>query len=82
MSFLFQVGDGTTSVVVLASELLREAEKLIEQRIHPQNIVAGWRMATKVARDALEAQAKDHGDDDVKFREDLLNIARYKFRIF
>ena len=63
-------------MVVLASELLREAEKLIEQRIHPQNIVAGWRMATKVARDALESQAKDHGDDDVKFREDLLNIAR------
>merc|ERR1712012_894399 len=71
-----EVGDGTTSVVVLASELLREAEKLIDQRIHPQNIVAGWRMATKAARDALEAQAKDHGDDDAKFREDLMNIAR------
>merc|ERR1712158_267274 len=54
----------------------REAEKLIDQRIHPQNIVAGWRMATKVARDALEAQAKDHGNDAEKFREDLLNIAR------
>merc|ERR1712012_866369 len=71
-----EVGDGTTSVVVLASELLREAEKLIDQRIHPQNIVAGWRMATKAARDALEAQAKDHGNDAEKFREDLLNIAR------
>ena len=33
-----EVGDGTTSVVVFASELLREAEKLIEQRIHPQTI--------------------------------------------
>jgi len=77
-----EVGDGTTSVVVFASELLREAEKLIEQRIHPQNIVAGWRKATKVARDALEAQAKDNGDDEVKFREDLLNIARYIFIIF
>ena len=31
-----EVGDGTTSVVVLASELIREAEKLIESRIHPQ----------------------------------------------
>ena len=71
-----EVGDGTTSVVVFASELLREAEKLIEQRIHPQTIVAGWRKATKVARAALEAQAKDHGDDEEKFREDLLNIAR------
>merc|ERR1712213_198453 len=71
-----EVGDGTTSVVVLASELLREAEKLIDQRIHPQNIVAGWRLATKAARETLEAQAKDHGDDETKFREDLLNIAR------
>ena len=34
-------------------------------------------MATKAARDALEAQAKDHGNDAEKFREDLLNIARY-----
>lgn len=71
-----EVGDGTTSVVVFASELLREAEKLIEQRIHPQTIVAGWRKATKIAREALEAQAKDHGDDAEKFREDLMNIAR------
>merc|ERR1712012_812563 len=69
-------GDGTTSVVVFASELLREAEKLIEQRIHPQTIVAGWRQATKIARAALEDQAKDNGDDDAKFREDLMNIAR------
>merc|ERR1712213_119918 len=71
-----EVGDGTTSVVVFASELLREAEKLIEQRIHPQTIVAGWRQATKIARAALEGQAKDHGDDEEKFREDLMNIAR------
>lgn len=71
-----EVGDGTTSVVVLASELIREAEKLIDMRIHPQTIVAGWRQATKVARKALEDQAKDHGDDVEKFREDLMNIAR------
>ena len=71
-----EVGDGTTSVVVFASELIREAEKLIEMRIHPQTIVAGWRKATKVAREALESQAKDHGDDAEKFRLDLMNIAR------
>jgi len=71
-----EVGDGTTPVVVFASELLREAEKLIEQRIHPQTIVAGWRKATKAARTALESNSKDHGDDADKFREDLMNIAR------
>ena len=71
-----EVGDGTTSVVVFSSELIREAEKMIEMRIHPQTIVAGWRQATKVARQALESSAKDHGDDPNKFREDLMNIAR------
>merc|ERR1712165_660765 len=71
-----EVGDGTTSVVVFASELLKEAEKLIDMRIHPQTIVAGWRKATKVARGVLEANALDHGTDPEKFREDLMNIAR------
>ena len=36
-----QVGDGTTSVVVLAGELLREAEQLVNQKIHPMVIIAG-----------------------------------------
>lgn len=36
-----QVGDGTTSVVVLAGELLREAELLVNQKIHPMVIIAG-----------------------------------------
>merc|ERR1712226_1112088 len=71
-----EVGDGTTSITVLASELIREAEKLVEMRIHPQTIVAGWRMATKAAREALENAARDHGEDEEKFREDLMNIAR------
>ena len=34
-----EVGDGTTSVTVLAAELLREAEKLIERKIHPQTSI-------------------------------------------
>jgi len=36
-----EVGDGTTSVVVLAGELLREAEKLVASKIHPMTIIAG-----------------------------------------
>ena len=71
-----EVGDGTTSVVVLAGELLREAERLIQQRIHPMTIVKGWRLATDAARAALAASARDHGKDPAAFREDLLNIAR------
>merc|ERR1711963_747100 len=56
--------------------LLKEAEKLIDMRIHPQTIVAGWRKATKVARTVLEENALDHGTDPEKFREDLMYIAR------
>lgn len=40
-----EVGDGTTTVAVLAGELLREAEKLVQQKIHPQIIISGWRKA-------------------------------------
>lgn len=35
------MGDGTTSVVVLAGELLKEAEQLVNQKIHPMTIIAG-----------------------------------------
>lgn len=72
-----EVGDGTTSVVVFACELLKEAEQLIAtQKLHPQTIIAGWRKATAESRNALEKSAIDHGNDPVKFREDLMNIAR------
>jgi T-complex protein 1 subunit beta len=47
----------------LTGELLREAEKLIQQKIHPQTIIEGWRLATKVAREALVATAEDHSAD-------------------
>ena len=55
------MGDGTTSVTVLATELLKEAEKLIAAKLHPQTIIAGWRMATDCARKALTDSAEDNG---------------------
>jgi len=72
-----EVGDGTTSVCVLAGELLREAEKLIElHKLHPQTIIQGFRIACDVAREALNKSAIDNVKDKDKFKEDLLNIAR------
>ena len=50
-----EVGDGTTTVAVLASELLREAEKLVNQKIHPQIIIEGWRKARDEARKILNS---------------------------
>ncbi len=71
-----EVGDGTTSVTVLAAELLREAEKLVSQRMHPQTIIDGYRIAAKAALETLEAAAVDHSSDKAAFRKDLVAIAR------
>lgn len=70
------VGDGTTSVTVLSAELLREAEKLIEKRIHPQTIIEGYRIASAHALEALENVSVNNADDKEKFRRDLINIAK------
>ena len=56
-----EVGDGTTSVAILASELLKEAEALVSRKIHPQTIVDGFRKATECAKQALKDSSLDHG---------------------
>jgi len=52
-----EVGDGTTSVVVLAGALLENAESLIDQDVHPTIIVDGYRKAAKKAKQLLESIA-------------------------
>jgi T-complex protein 1 subunit alpha len=42
-----EVGDGTTSVVIIAAELLKNADELVKQKIHPTSIIAGYRFAMK-----------------------------------
>ena len=65
-----------TFELIAAAELLKEAEKLIDQKIHPQIIIAGWRKAVDVARDVLQESSKDNSANLEAFQEDLLNIAR------
>ena len=43
------MGDGTTSVVILAAELLKRANDLIKNKVHPTNIIAGYKLAAKEA---------------------------------
>jgi len=52
-----EAGDGTTTAVILAGELLKKAEDLIEQNIHPTVIAAGYRQASDRARGVLEKVA-------------------------
>jgi len=70
------VGDGTTTVAVLAGELLREAEKLVNQKIHPQIIINGYRLARDKARETLLKIAMNNSTDREQFRRDLVNIAK------
>ena len=71
-----EVGDGTTSVAVLCGELLREAEKLIDARVHPQTIAQGWRLAVKLARAELERCATSCADQGPEaFKADLIEVA-------
>jgi thermosome len=63
-----EVGDGTTTAVVLAGELLKQAEGLLEQEIHPTVIAAGYRAAADKSVEILKALAVNVSTKD----EDLL----------
>ncbi len=52
-----EVGDGTTTAVVLAGELLKQAEELLEQEIHPTVIAAGYRAASDKSMEILKGLA-------------------------
>jgi len=66
------VGDGTTTAVVLAGELLKKAEDLLDQNIHPTVLAKGYRLAEAEAQKILQKLAENVSLD----REDLLrNIA-------
>ena len=69
-----EVGDGTTTVAVLAGELLREAEALVQQKIHPQIIIQGWRLAVAEARKTLLTLSSDNNSEPEAFRRDLENV--------
>ncbi|MEE9237099.1 MAG: thermosome subunit beta [Thermoplasmata archaeon] len=49
-----ECGDGTTTAVVLAGELLKKSEELIDQNVHPTVIAQGYRMAADRSRETLE----------------------------
>jgi len=61
-----EVGDGTTTVVVLAGELLTRAEKLLDQEVHPTVIVEGYKKAAAKALEILQSLSIDIQSDDEK----------------
>ncbi|MHA2297938.1 MAG: thermosome subunit beta [Candidatus Hodarchaeales archaeon] len=68
-----EVGDGTTTVVVLAGELLKHAEDLLDEDVHPQILVEGYRKASEKAFEFLKELANQV---DPKDKSILKQIAR------
>jgi thermosome len=66
------VGDGTTTTVVLAGELLKKAEELLDQNIHPTLIVSGYR---KAVQKAIETINKVAVPVDINDSKTLLKVA-------
>ncbi|HYA33809.1 MAG TPA: TCP-1/cpn60 chaperonin family protein, partial [Candidatus Bathyarchaeia archaeon] len=61
-----EVGDGTTTAVIVTGELLRKAENLLEQDVHPTVIASGFRLAAVKARETLDAVAIPVSPADVE----------------
>src|SRR3990167_7717459 len=63
-----EIGDGTTTAVVLAGELLKNAEELLDQDVHPAVIARGYRLAESKAQEILKEMAEKITPDN----EDVL----------
>lgn len=70
-----EVGDGTTSAVMIAGRLLENAEKLLDMKIHPTVIVKGYRMAREKAQEILEEIAFKITPEDKDVLKQIANVA-------
>ena len=59
-----EVGDGTTSVVICAAELLKRANDLVRNKIHPTSIISGYRLAMREVSACTHAFAEHDTDMD------------------
>lgn len=71
-----EVGDGTTSVTILAGELMKEAKPFLEEGISTHLIMKGYRTAVKLATDKIKELAVDIGSDGEVNRELLERCAK------
>ena len=67
-----QVGDGTTSVVLTAGELLKQSKTFIEEGMHSQIIIKGYRMALKMCLDRIKEVSVKIGDKSDAEKRELL----------
>ncbi|MBM4248759.1 MAG: thermosome subunit [Euryarchaeota archaeon] len=68
-------GDGTTTAVILAGELLKQAETLIEKNIHPTTVTAGYKLASERALKVLEEVSEKVDAEDARKLRAIANTA-------
>ncbi|CAK4080300.1 unnamed protein product [Aphanomyces euteiches] len=71
-----EVGDGTTSVVLLGGELLKQAKPFVEENMHPQTIIKSYRKACQLAVQKIkEIQVRVSEADSIAYRQMLERVA-------
>jgi len=70
-----EVGDGTTTAVVVAGELLKRAEDLLEQDVHPTVIAHGYRLAADKAQELIKEIAIEVKADDIEMLRKIADTA-------
>ncbi len=70
-----EVGDGTTTSVVIAGNLLKKAGDLLDQNIHPTTVIKGYELAGKKAEDVLKKISDKVALDDVEILKKIALVA-------
>jgi thermosome len=71
-----EVGDGTTTAAILTGDLLKQAETLLDQKIHPTTIISGYRKATVKALEVIDAVAEAVDPEASNYRKILMDVAK------
>ena len=71
-----EVGDGTTTSAVLTGDLLKQAETLLDQKIHPTTIISGYRKATQKALEVIDQVAETVDPADKDYKKILIDVAK------
>ena len=71
-----EVGDGTTTAAVLTGDLLKQAETLLDQKIHPTTIISGYRKAATKALEVIDAVAEQVDPAASDYKKILNDVAK------
>jgi thermosome len=71
-----EVGDGTTTAAILTGDLLKHAETLLDQKIHPTTIISGYRKATAKALEVIDEVAEAVDPEAKDYKKILMDVAK------